>query len=187
MDTREHVDISLIGGNASTELKQAFFDVFYERIKKAKARGYKGFEPEIASRTVWKEMSVLKKVEESENLEVHVVFEITVEEDMVNPNGALHGGCSALLIDNCSRMPMILLGLLTTGRAEFAVSKSLNILYHAPAMVGDGLRIVCTTLSCGSRILTSCCEIWDATNHRLVASGVHTTMPASAPNSTAKL
>ncbi|KAI6040428.1 HotDog domain-containing protein [Pisolithus marmoratus] len=182
MDTREHVDVSLIGGNVSTELKQAFFDVFCERIKKVKAKGYKGFEPEIASRTVWKEMSVLKKVEEPEKLEARTVFEITVEEDMINQNGALHGGCSA-----CSTMPMALLCLTTTGHPEFGVSKSLNISYHAPAMVGDLLRIVSTTLSCGSRVLTSRCEVWDATNHRLVASGVHTKMPASAPKSTAKL
>ncbi|KAI6146124.1 HotDog domain-containing protein [Pisolithus tinctorius] len=175
MDVREHVDISLIGGNVSTKLKQAFFDAFFARIKNAKAKRYKGFEPEIASRT------------EPEKLEARTVFEISVGEDMVNLNGALHGGCSALLIDNCSRMPVILLGLATTGRVEFGVSKSLNILYHGPAMVGDRLRIVSTTLSYGSRVLTSCCEIWDATNHRLVASGVHTIMLASTTKSTAKL
>ncbi|KAI6127370.1 HotDog domain-containing protein [Pisolithus croceorrhizus] len=187
MDTREHVDVSLIAGNVSAELKEAFFDVFCEQIKKVNAKGYKGFEPEIASRTVWKEMSVLTKVEEPEKLEARIVFEIIVEEDMVNPIRSLHGGCSALLIDNCSTLPIALLSLATTGRAEFGVSKSLNIWYHAPAMVGDRLRIVCTTLSCGSRVLTSRCEIWDTTNHRLIASGVHTKMPASAPKSTAKL
>ncbi|KIO12364.1 hypothetical protein M404DRAFT_674051 [Pisolithus tinctorius Marx 270] len=187
MDVREHVDISLIGGNVSTKLKQAFFDAFFARIKNAKAKRYKGFEPEIASRTVWMEMSMRKKAEEPEKLEARTVFEISVGEDMVNLNGALHGGCSALLIDNCSRMPVILLGLATTGRVEFGVSKSLNILYHGPAMVGDRLRIVSTTLSYGSRVLTSCCEIWDATNHRLVASGVHTIMLASTTKSTAKL
>lgn len=187
MDTREHVDASLIGGNVSTELKEAFFDVFCEQIKKVNAKGYKGFEPEIASRIVWKEMSVLPKAEEPEKLEARVVFEIIVEEDMINPNGPLHGGCSALLIDNCSTMPMALLSLATTGRAEFGVSKSLNIWYHAPAMVGDRLRIVCTTLSCGSRVLSSRCEIWDTTTHRLIASGVHTKMPASAPRPVAKL
>ncbi|KAI6034864.1 hypothetical protein F5J12DRAFT_1843 [Pisolithus orientalis] len=208
MDTREYVDVSLIGGNVSTEVKQAFFDVLCEQIKKVNAEGVKGFEPEIASRTLWKEMSVLKKAEEPGKLEGRIVYEITVEEDMINGNGALHGGCSALLIDNCSTMPMALLSLVTTGHAEFGVSKSLNVLYHAPAMVyvqlpinlpvrthypsfpffrGDRLRIVSTTLSCGSRVLTSRCEIWDATNHRLIASGVHTKMPGSALKSSAKL
>ncbi|KIO12365.1 hypothetical protein M404DRAFT_993360 [Pisolithus tinctorius Marx 270] len=187
MDTREYVDVSLIGGNVSTEVKQAFFDVLCEQVKKVNAEGVKGFEPEIASRTLWKEMSVLKKAEEPGKLEGRIVYEITVEEDMINGNGALHGGCSALLVDNCSTMPMALLSLVTTGHAEFGVSKSLNVLYHAPAMVGDRLRIVSTTLSCGSRVLTSRCEIWDATNHRLIASGVHTKMPGSAPKSSAKL
>ncbi|KAL4081370.1 hypothetical protein V8B97DRAFT_2001562 [Scleroderma yunnanense] len=96
MDARERVNISLIGGNVSTDLKQSFFNILYGQ---ASTKGVRGFEPEIASRVIWKEMSLLKKVEEPEKLEGRTVFEITVEDDMVNPAGALHGGCSALLIN----------------------------------------------------------------------------------------
>ncbi|KAG6334335.1 hypothetical protein ID866_4759 [Astraeus odoratus] len=99
MDNRESVDVSLIGGNASTELKKTFFDVLCGRAKTVNAAGIRGFEYEIASRVVWKEMSVVNKADEPEKLEGRTVFEITVEDDMVNPLGALHGGCSGLLID----------------------------------------------------------------------------------------
>ncbi|KIM57938.1 hypothetical protein SCLCIDRAFT_16861 [Scleroderma citrinum Foug A] len=177
MDAKERVNVSLIGGNASIDLKRSFFDIFYEQL--ASPKGAKGFESEIASRIIWKEMSLLEVAEEPEKLEGRTVFEITVEDDMVNPAGALHGGCSALLINSCSTMPIALLSLATTGRAEFGASQSLSIVYHSPAMLGDRLRIVGATLSVGSRILSSRCEIWNAAKHRLVATGVHIKMPAS--------
>ena len=105
------VNVSLIGGNVSTELKRSFFNGLHGQLAS------KGFEFEIARRTVWKEMSLLQMTEEPEKLEGRTVFEVTVEDgvcsamvlvplpltpnrqDMVNPAGALHGGCSALLIN----------------------------------------------------------------------------------------
>ncbi|KIJ69830.1 hypothetical protein HYDPIDRAFT_35288 [Hydnomerulius pinastri MD-312] len=187
MDTREWVDVSTIGGNAPRELKQSLIDLVTAGAKSNKAKGFRGFEPEIASRLVWTEISVLKKAEEPEKLEGRVVFEITVEDDMVNGRGTLHGACSGLLVDNCSTMPIALLGLATTGHGELGVSQSINIMFHAPAMIDDRLRIVSTTISVGSRTLSSRCEIWDVTNHRIVASGVHTKMAASAPKASSKL
>ena len=178
MDAKERVNVSLIGGNASIDLKRSFFDIFYEQL--ASPKGAKGFESEIASRIMWKEMSLLEVAEEPEKLEGRTVFEITVEDgvygsclsfaclsfgqawsltspclsyptDMVNPAGALHGGCSALLINrhvlpsqpwsqltglpSCSTIPIALLSLATTGRAEFGASQSLSIVYHSPAML----------------------------------------------------
>lgn len=77
-------------------------------------------------------------------------------------------------------MPIALLGLATTGKGDLGVSLSLNILYHAPAVTfafsrhtlwylsaliryplarNDRLRIVSTTLSLGSRALSSRCEV----------------------------
>ncbi|KIK89786.1 hypothetical protein PAXRUDRAFT_831778 [Paxillus rubicundulus Ve08.2h10] len=101
-------------------------------------------------------------MEEGKKLEGRVVFETTVEDDMLNGNGTLHGACSALLIDNCSTMPIALLNLATTGKADLGISQSIHILFHAPAMSGDRLRI-----------------IWNVSHHRLVASGIHTKMSAS--------
>ena len=52
------VNVSLIGGNVSTELKQSSFD------DPRGQRASKGFELEIAHRIVWKEMTLLKMAEE---------------------------------------------------------------------------------------------------------------------------
>ncbi|KAJ7839312.1 hypothetical protein B0H13DRAFT_1454238, partial [Mycena leptocephala] len=47
---------------------------------------------------------------------------------------------------------------------------------HSPATVGETLRIVNTTMTVGARALSARTEIWNATKHRLVASGVHIKM-----------
>ncbi|KAF8841558.1 hypothetical protein BDN67DRAFT_901141 [Paxillus ammoniavirescens] len=101
----------------------------------------------------------------------------------------LHGAWSALLIDNCSTMPIALLSLATIGKGDLGVSQSINILFHAPAVsdVRDRLRIGSTTISLGSRTLSSRCEIWNVTHHRLVASGVHIKMSASDPRASSRL
>ena len=68
------VNVSLIGGNVSTELKQSF-DGLHAQLAS------KGFELEIARKIVWKEMSVLKMAEEPEKLEARIVFEIDTSVD----------------------------------------------------------------------------------------------------------
>ncbi|KIJ20498.1 hypothetical protein PAXINDRAFT_68717, partial [Paxillus involutus ATCC 200175] len=187
MDTREWVDTAAIGGNASKELKQSLFDIVIAAAKSIKVRGIRGFEPDIITRLEWTEVSVLKNAEEPKKLEGRVVSETTVEDDMLNIRGTLHGACSALLIDSCSMMPTALLGLVTTGRADLGATQSMNILFHGPAMIGDRLRIVSTTISLGGRAQSSRCEIWNITHHRLVASGIHTRMSASGVKASSKL
>lgn len=83
MDSREWIDASTIRGNAPQALKQSLVDVIGVEAKLNKARGTRGFEPEIASRIVWTEISVLPKAEEPERPEGRVVAEITVEEGTV--------------------------------------------------------------------------------------------------------
>ncbi|KAG9317764.1 HotDog domain-containing protein [Chiua virens] len=187
MDTREYIDATTIRGNAPHALKQALLDLISAGAKLNKARGTRGFEPEIASRIIWTEIAIVPKAEEPEKQEGRVVGEITVQGDMLNGYGTLHGACAALLIDNCSTMPIALLSLATTGKGDLGVSQSLNILYHAPAVPNDKLRIVSATITLGSRALSSRCEIWNVTQHRLVASAVHTKMIASAPRTSSKL
>ncbi|KIK92270.1 hypothetical protein PAXRUDRAFT_147686 [Paxillus rubicundulus Ve08.2h10] len=178
MDTREWIDAAAIGGSAPKELKQSLLDLVTTAANSAKVRGIRGFEPE------WAAISVLKKAEEQGKLPGRVVFEATAEDDsdmLHDGNNTLHGGCAALFIDNCSITPTTLLRLATIlGKADSGVSQSINILIHA-RRTGIQLRIVSTTISLGSRTLSSRCEIWDITNHWLVASGVHTGMSASVP------
>ncbi|OAX43381.1 hypothetical protein K503DRAFT_731781 [Rhizopogon vinicolor AM-OR11-026] len=168
--------------------------------KVSRSEIFRGFDSELISRLRLTEVSVLPKAEEPDKLEGRVVFEVTVDEEMLNSNGSIHGGITAMIIDehvssthvrwqvnDCSTMPIYVLGLATGGRATGGVTHSLNVVYHSPALLGDKLRVVSTTLTLGNRALSSRCEIWNATRHRLVASAVHLKMDPSEPKPSAKL
>ncbi|TFK44002.1 hypothetical protein BDQ12DRAFT_731952 [Crucibulum laeve] len=178
------IDINAIAGNASGDIKHilgnpgAFF---------ANRTGEEFSSPlfgeSIQNRLVVTEISVDKKEAEPKKLEGKVVLEIDVVEDMLNGGGNIHGGCSAFLIDLCSTLCMAALSLTTTGNLNANVSQSLNIVYHSPAGLGDKLRLINTTLTLGARAHSARTEIWNATHHRLVASGVHIKMNPSTPKS----
>ncbi|TFY67510.1 hypothetical protein EVG20_g3923 [Dentipellis fragilis] len=179
MPSQEHdeYDPTKVAGNASPEAKQ--------RV----ARGYaiiarktSGFSAPIAERLRLVEVDVRGKAEEPSREEARVVCETEVAEDMVNIAGNMHGGCSAFLVDVCSSTPFAAL----SPDGAMGVSQAINMVYHAPARLGDKLKIVSTTITVGARVMSARCEIWDVTNHRLVASGVHIKMDPS-PAKTAKL
>ncbi|KAJ7938174.1 HotDog domain-containing protein [Mycena leptocephala] len=125
-----------------------------------------GFADSIIQRLVITHVSVEKKAEEPLKQEGKVVCELIVTDDMLNGGGNVHGGCSALIIDMCST-----LCLFAFGAKIITVSQSLNIVYHSPATLGETLRIVNTTMTVGARAMSARTEIWNATKHRLVASG----------------
>jgi len=95
------------------------------------------------------------------------VCTITVEQDMVNGAMNLHGACSAYLIELCTKLAI---ALHAPGTAN---TQGLNVVYHAPAVLGAPLRVICTTRgrADGSTVSGSA-EIWDTENKRLVASGL---------------
>ncbi|KAJ7778458.1 hypothetical protein B0H16DRAFT_887373 [Mycena metata] len=121
--------------------------------------------------------SVQRKLEEPLKKEGRVLCEIVVAHDMLNGMASLQGGCSAFLIDVCSSLCLSVL------QRSNHVSQSLNVVYHSPASLGEKLRIINTTMAVGARVMSARTEIWNATQHRLVASGVHIKMQPS----TAKL
>ncbi|KAG6902210.1 hypothetical protein C0995_003042 [Termitomyces sp. Mi166 len=176
-------DISKIAGNVSDHVKTVLSNTsrYYLPAPGVKVTG-PIFGASISKRLEVTEASVLQKAEEPSKTEGRVVCELTVEEDMLNGGGNIHGGCSAFLIDICSSMSITMLRLATSGDREYSVSQSLNIVYHSPAGLGDRIRLVNTTLTIGGRVLSARTEIWNVTHHRLVASGVHIKMkPSSAP------
>jgi len=59
------------------------------------------------------------------------------------------------------------------------VSQTINVFFHAPAAVGVKLRLVHSSVASDSQIYSARSEIWDATNHRLVALGTQLAMPPS--------
>ncbi|KAF7297176.1 4HBT domain-containing protein [Mycena indigotica] len=175
-----------IAGNADDSLKEMFSD-----LKKllGTSSDTPAFGDEIVSRMKVTHASIDQKLEEPNKTEGKIVVELEVAEDMLNGwrsswhllyhaellNGAgsVHGGCSAFLIDLCSSLSLMLID------PGLTVSQSLNIVYHSPANLGEKLRIVNTTITVGSRIMSARVEIWNATKHRLVASGVHIKMQPS--------
>ncbi|KAJ8596744.1 hypothetical protein M405DRAFT_103141 [Rhizopogon salebrosus TDB-379] len=193
MNPTSDTDVSKVEGNISPEIKRAVLDsVQYlgtKQVSPSTGKQLRVFETELVSRLHLTEVSVLPKAEEPEKLEARVVFEVIADEYMANSNGHLHGGCTAMLIDNCSSIPIYVLGLATSAiyTDGGGVSQSLNIVYHSPASMGDKLRIVSTTLTVGNRALSSRCEVWSTTRHRLVASAVHIKMAPSEPKVSAKL
>lgn len=161
---------SRIKGNLPPNVKQMLDTVMHEFM--ARPNVYGG---SIGQRVTITEASVVPKNEESSRTEARVVCEITVTEDMLNPEGSLHGGCAAFLIDACTTLVF-----LAAARCA-GVSASMNVVYHAPAAPGAKLRIVNSAVAIGSRIMTARSEIWDDTTHRLCVTGVHIKMEASRP------
>ncbi|TDL13815.1 hypothetical protein BD410DRAFT_734824 [Rickenella mellea] len=112
--------------------------------------------------------------------EAEAICELRVEDDMVNTYGTLHGGCTAYVVDICSSIPLIALGI-EHGVDGSGMSQSINIMYHASATSGTALRIVSTTMVMKGRVGVSRCELWDKEKKRLVASGIHSKFRPSKP------
>jgi len=173
-------DISGMAGNAEPDVKivlaRAFDpdEPFNSGIR---------FAQSVGRRLKIVEVSCNKKLDEPKKLECRVVVETLVTEDMLNGAGILHGACSAYLVDVCSSLPILALTKVTTGKPILGVTSTINMMYHSPAVLGDKLRLVNTSMTIGSRAMSARTEIWNATHHRLVSSGVHLKMPPSVPKS----
>lgn len=101
-----------------------------------------------------------------------VVCEVVVQLDMLNGRGTIHGACLAYLIDLCTTFALQLHSLENGGTGDEGTTQTLNVVYHAPALEGANLRIACTSLAVDDKTLSGKCEVWDAPNKRLVASGI---------------
>ncbi|KAH8096585.1 HotDog domain-containing protein [Cristinia sonorae] len=131
------------------------------------------------------EMSLLQKEEEPGKVESKMVFETRVTKSMLNDTPNMHGGCTAFLIDFCSSVTLALL-LEYMKKPSSQVSQNLNIMYHAPAREGARIRIVNRTVTVGKRTMSARSEVYDADNSRLVASGSHSKMTGSQPETRLK-
>ncbi|GJE87511.1 PaaI family thioesterase [Phanerochaete sordida] len=113
--------------------------------------------------------------------EGRIVFETDVTRDMCNYLGAMHGGCTSFLIDICTSIVLNLIAANSSPELAKHVSLALNITFHAPAVLGARLRIINTSVAFGTRVMTVRSEVFDVTNGRIVATGVHMKMPPSQP------
>ncbi|KZT29496.1 hypothetical protein NEOLEDRAFT_1056669 [Neolentinus lepideus HHB14362 ss-1] len=170
---------SHIPGTASNEIKSAVARLL--DFITTSASPEPGFAHSVGTRLRLAEVSVLPRRDDDGKTECRVVCEVTVGSDMLNGARTMHGGCAAYLIDDCSSLPLAAHALATrVGSGTSGVSQALNVVYHAPALLGDKLRIVSTTIAVGARVMSARCEIWNDTRRRLVASGIHIKMEPSA-------
>ncbi|KZW02497.1 hypothetical protein EXIGLDRAFT_665497 [Exidia glandulosa HHB12029] len=159
-----------ITGNARDEYKSRLWSQYQDTVRRRKDR----FAYDIAARIV------IKDAQTSQTSST-VVSECVIEQDMLNAGGKVHGACLAYLVDLCTTFALQLHSLENGGAAPEGVTQALNVVYHAPATIGTKLRIACTSLSVDDKTMSGKCEIWDADNKRLVASGLQvksTSIPA---------
>ncbi|KAI0771090.1 hypothetical protein BD413DRAFT_476692 [Trametes elegans] len=138
------------------------------------------FAHSVGARTRLKEVEVYRR-QRDKKMQARVVYELTVERDMLNRANTMHGGCTSFLVDVCSSIALALLGMVQSTPADF-VSQAMMTTFHAPAPLGATLNIVCTTTSFGSRTVSARAEIWDVTHSRLCMSGVHNKMAPKNPS-----
>ncbi|KAJ6542638.1 HotDog domain-containing protein [Mycena capillaripes] len=156
-----------IAEDIDEDIKKALSDLshLYESRPNATARKPE-FGDSIFEQLLVTHALVQSKPDEPLKQEAKLVCEIVVTEDMLNGGGNMHGGCSAFLIDLCATLSLVVY------ERGMHVSQSLSIVYHSPATLRDNLRIINTTMAVGTRAMSARTEIWNATQHRLVASGV---------------
>lgn len=125
------------------------------------------------------EVSILPKIDEPKRQEARIILETTVKEDMLNLAGNIHGACITYLVDICSTLPIMALSRAQGGEGLPGVSQHIDIIFHAPASLGDKLKLITTTITVGGRTASSRIDLWDVTHHRLIASGTQIKMGVS--------
>ncbi|KAI0034355.1 HotDog domain-containing protein [Vararia minispora EC-137] len=153
-------DAALPSGSAPLDVKRTALAYY------STAAHDERFSIDVLRRVRIMEVSVQPKADEPSQVETVIVCETEVERDMLNAAGSMHGGCGAYLVDVCASVAIAAAGHID------AVSQTLNMYYHAPALTEHRLRIISRTMSVGSRIASARSEIWDTTSARLCASGV---------------
>ncbi|EGO02137.1 hypothetical protein SERLA73DRAFT_120777 [Serpula lacrymans var. lacrymans S7.3] len=139
-----------------------------------------GFAHRVGKLLELTEVSIREKAEEPSRKEGRVVCEMTVSEDMLNVRGQIHGGCIIYLVDICSTLAASAMSFAAGGTGNPGVSQTINTTYHAPASLGDRIKLINTSITIGGRTATASTEIWDMTHRRLIATATQVKMQASA-------
>ncbi|KAJ7578704.1 hypothetical protein C8J56DRAFT_968863 [Mycena floridula] len=169
--------MSIIAGNAPENIKAQLASM----IEAHKSGGAASFDTLLRPKISVDEISFFQNVEEPNQIEAKVVCNILVDKDLLNVVDTIHGGCISYLIDHCSSLAIIVATMAKTGTPVIGLSQSLTVIFHAPAHKGDRLRIVNTAVAVGKRSMTAKTEIWNSTQRRLTASGIHVKMDNSPP------
>ncbi|CAD6195279.1 unnamed protein product [Caenorhabditis auriculariae] len=95
--------------------------------------------------------------------------ELEVREEMTNPFGTLHGGCTATLIDVFTTG-----ALLCTERGAPGVSVDLHVSYMAAAKAGEILVLDSVVAKQGKSMAFTKADVYRKSDNVLVATGLHT-------------
>ncbi|KAK0491592.1 hypothetical protein IW261DRAFT_97845 [Armillaria novae-zelandiae] len=170
-----------VTGNAPEDVKQCL------RVFLAVGQT-KGFGHQILSRLSISHVALDASPEQRARDQSKIVCSLAVTEDMLDTMpGTLHGSCSAFMVDTCSSLGLIAYVLCKTTACNwdkiYTISQTLDVVYHSPALLGDELKVVSTSMSIGARTVSIRTELWNTTRQSLVASGVHLKMLPSLPPS----
>lgn len=96
-----------------------------------------------------------------------LAFKYHIRHEMTNPFGKLHGGISALIIDDVIGVTMIAFN-------ENFICVTVNNSIDYKGAVDDGENIIAETsiIENENRIITVQCEIWDTDKSKLIAKGI---------------
>lgn len=106
-----------------------------------------------------------------------LTYSYMVRHEMTNPSGNLHGGISALIIDDTIGATLIVF------LEDFlCVTINNNIDYKSSASIGENILAETLILDGASRIVTVQCEIWNADRSKLIARGISKMLKKAKPH-----
>ncbi|KAG9317767.1 hypothetical protein JVU11DRAFT_1985 [Chiua virens] len=105
------------------------------------------------------EVSIVPNVDEPARQEARVVLELVVTQDVLSGAGTLHGSCITHLVDICTTLPIAAVSYANGGDGSPGVSQNIHIVYHAPAHLGDQLRLITTSTTIGRRTRSARIEV----------------------------
>lgn len=105
---------------------------------------------------------ILKSVNEN-----GLTFEYLIRNEMTNPFGKLHGGMSALIIDDAIGATII-----AFNENFICVTVNNSIDYKGAADEGETIFAETSILDNENRIISVQCEIWNTDKSKLIAKGV---------------
>ncbi|KIM36045.1 hypothetical protein M413DRAFT_78749, partial [Hebeloma cylindrosporum] len=149
----KNADTSSIQGNASVEVKQICIELFRFFISTT-GNSYGadvGQRLKLVEINIWGEGG-------TKAASAQTVVEITIEKDMCNVFGTLHGACAAYIVDPCSVSSLVALGT-ALGFDGTGFSQSMNLIWHHPVKMGTKIRVVSTTMSAKGKLRTIRCEV----------------------------
>lgn len=96
-----------------------------------------------------------------------LTYEYIIRKEMTNPFGKLHGGISALIIDDAIGATMIVFN------EEFmCITVNNNIDYKGAAEEGETIIVETSILENENRLITVQCEIWSTDKSKMIAKGI---------------